>query len=168
MCLPNSDRWYVAREFARVPIHLRSSVCLCVKGTPLAFPADEDWTTSGSPHCESCWAVESVNLDNMGPKLLLRLLTSKLSQLLTSKLSQDSGADNSGADVSDAGVSDADDSDADDSDTNTLSPDTLEPDDEAGGGCTGQTCRPQLDHIIVLSKKLLYFCKTAVLLASYN
>ena len=30
MCLPNSDRWYVAREFARVPIHLRSSVCLCV------------------------------------------------------------------------------------------------------------------------------------------
>ena len=115
-----------------------------------------------------CESPSKVVTGSNLPKLLLRLLTSKLSQLLTSKLSQDSGADNSGADVSDAGVSDADDSDADDSDTNTLSPDTLEPDDEAGGGCTGQTCRPQLDHIIVLSKKLLYFCKTAVLLASYN
>ena len=36
------------------------------KCLPLAFPAGEDWKTSGSPYCESCWEVESTKLDNMG------------------------------------------------------------------------------------------------------
>ena len=36
------------------------------KCLPLAFPAGEDWKTSGSPYCESCWEMESTKLDNMG------------------------------------------------------------------------------------------------------